>query len=1071
MSIGLSGSLMNIGSSAFKDCTALKSVIFCDGVTILESQIFSGCSNLNSVHLPRTLERIQSAAFANCTSLTEIYIPNSVTYIADDAFEGILEMTFQCDLGSYATEFALDHQFSIIPTKIDEEEIVSPLNTDNSYYIHNYDGLSASGVMSMEVHYEMTDNADVTPNAITIHVYDYAAFKENTLTLDGVLCTDYTYDEETGRLTVPVKETSGTLRFCLKPLRYESLTSYARLICTDSIGNESVVVIGAVNSLMPVLNISAREETSESMVHVSGLALPDTEVSLYVDGDLAKEVKANKVGDYSADVSLGNDLVDGKEYVITAKAADRNGSEVEAQTNVTYRYTAPELVDFVMIYGSKRIDLLEIQGMRPVETFRSIPFRFEVNFKNAQNLDKVYVVSTRNNVKKYLEAKWDEELELFVAEGYFDPKDPNYVPGVISLEYVTPREKISFDQGIDFGSQEAIDALPQIWKDAEIDVLENTDTELSLDMKVGYDEEQISFQLSMITENIPSYINENNVLNYGYIKVSDDYDRIIYLRDQSSTASGDIEDKTTLSTIDFTTGQLTNYFIGEFRDYLGKRLGDEIGFGYIGSFVEMGFTIKDSYDNSMGIDDLSELYENNANISASQKKHFNEMVEAAHDVNTNVTLLKLSLTTLSLYGISILSFPATLAVAAGALLIGMYADAIMDYVMCDLYATAYGVEAKFKWAIDPSGYVYDKVTGERLSGVTVHAYWIENIDDDSTFFDHKPKGDEYGTLWDSLEYSQLNPLITDEEGQYAWDVPEGWWRVSYEKEGYETTWSEWLPVPPPQTDVNIGLTPLTVEHTHTVVIDKNVEVTCQEEGLTEGSHCSECGEILVAQQIIPALGHEFSTTWTIDKKATTSANGSKSKHCTRCDAKSSVTTINKASNVKLSTTTYVYNGKIKSPNIVVKDSKGKAISSSNYTISKPSGRKNVGKYTYKIKFKNQYSGTKSLTLTINPKGTSISSVSNSKKAFTMKWKKQSAKMATSRITGYQIQYSTSKKFSSKYTKSKTIASYKTTSKKITGLKAKKTYYVRIRTYKTVKVSGKSVKLYSGWSTVKKVKTK
>lgn len=42
-------------------------------------------------------------------------------------------------------------------------------------------------------------------------------------------------------------------------------------------------------------------------------------------------------------------------------------------------------------------------------------------------------------------------------------------------------------------------------------------------------------------------------------------------------------------------------------------------------------------------------------------------------------------------------------------------------------------------------------------------------------------------------------------GCYAWDVPEGWWRVKYEKESHETVWSDWLPVPPPQTDVNIGM--------------------------------------------------------------------------------------------------------------------------------------------------------------------------------------------------------------------------------------------------------------------------
>ena len=74
---------------------------------------------------------------------------------------------------------------------------------------------------------------------------------------------------------------------------------------------------------------------------------------------------------------------------------------------------------------------------------------------------------------------------------------------------------------------------------------------------------------------------------------------------------------------------------------------------------------------------------------------------------------------------------------------------------------------------------------------------------------------------------------------------------------------------------------------------------------------------------------------------------------------------------------------------------------------------------------------------------------------------------STQVTGYQIEYSTSKSFSSKYTKSKTISSYKTTSVTLKSLKAKKTYYVRVRTYKVV--DGK--KYYSSWSSVKYKKTK
>ena len=123
-----------------------------------------------------------------------------------------------------------------------------------------------------------------------------------------------------------------------------------------------------------------------------------------------------------------------------------------------------------------------------------------------------------------------------------------------------------------------------------------------------------------------------------------------------------------------------------------------------------------------------------------------------------------------------------------------------------------GASYKINWHIDPSGYVYDLDTGERLEGVTTTVYCVQmdETDDEQDFWNNPPtaSGAELEALkWDASECSQENPLITDAEGRYAWDVPEGWWRVKYEKDGYETTWSEWLQVPPPQTEVNIGMVP------------------------------------------------------------------------------------------------------------------------------------------------------------------------------------------------------------------------------------------------------------------------
>ena len=101
--------------------------------------------------------------------------------------------------------------------------------------------------------------------------------------------------------------------------------------------------------------------------------------------------------------------------------------------------------------------------------------------------------------------------------------------------------------------------------------------------------------------------------------------------------------------------------------------------------------------------------------------------------------------------------------------------------------------------IDPSGYVYEAVHSNRVPDVTSTIYYRELTEDN------------YGNVvekavkWDAEAYAQENPLFTDEDGMYQWDVPSGDWQVRFEKEGYEAAQTEWLPVPPPQLDVNIPI--------------------------------------------------------------------------------------------------------------------------------------------------------------------------------------------------------------------------------------------------------------------------
>ena len=232
--------------------------------------------------------------------------------------------------------------------------------------------------------------------------------------------------------------------------------------------------------------------------------------------------------------------------------------------------------------------------------------------------------------------------------------------------------------------------------------------------------------------------------------------------------------------------------------------------------------------------------------------------------------------------------------------------------------------------------------------------------------------------------------------------------------------------------------------------------TCKATGVKTYT-CSVC-KGTKNETIAKLTTHSYKTTTT---KATLTKNGSIVKKCTVCGKVASNTAIKYAKTFKLSTTTYTYNGKVKTPSITVKDSAGKTLKkNTDYTVTYASGRKNVGAYKVIIKMKGKYSGTKTLTFKINPAKTTVSKLTAGKKSITVAITKKSTQ-----VTGYQIQYSTSKTFSKATTK--TISSYKTTKYTLKSLSAKKTYYVRVRTYKTV---GKT-KYYSGWSTYKYVKTK
>lgn len=161
----------------------------------------------------------------------------------------------------------------------------------------------------------------------------------------------------------------------------------------------------------------------------------------------------------------------------------------------------------------------------------------------------------------------------------------------------------------------------------------------------------------------------------------------------------------------------------------------------------------------------------------------------------------------------------------------------------------------------------------------------------------------------------------------------------------------------------------------------------------------------------------------------------------------------------LSKTTYTYSGSAAKPSVTVKHGTATLVKGTDYTVSY-SNNTNVGTGKVTVTGIGEYSGTISLTFTINPVIPTISAVAAVNNGFTVKWNRVSTQ-----CNGYEIRYSTSSSLSGATTKK--IASATVTSNSITNIKDRTTYYVQMRTYKTV--DGKTY--YSSWSSSRKVTTK
>ena len=804
-------------NGVFEGCTNLKSAVIEDGTTIILPYLFYRCTGLETIRIPNTVTAIGSNAFSYCSK----------------------ELTAFCPKYSNVMIMLVDQHINCVSSNDKRNLIPKILDESNSYY-----SITSSANLSVSCAYKIQDSIFGKASNLSLRVYipTGAEIVDESLYYDKALCEKYTVKDN--YIQIPVTAKTGKITFKLDITENCKLQTYAILNYTLD-GKSDYDIIDVINEDVDLISLNADDVTSYSRIKVSGIAPVEKDVTIYADEEQVATLKANKVGSYNGEITIPN-TEDGQSYIIKAVSTDNSGKEISAKKSVLYQENAPELTEFIMTYNGKKYDLMS--GKKQNITFileryhGGYPFRFTAKYLNPDKIKNVVITSTRNQITKKMIAVYDEKTDSFIADGYFDNSDHDYVPGKINITYTPKPDENKIHSALENNLNMSNDDLSDEWKNANITVVKDTDDEFEAEIKLS-------------DNKIITYSQNNNIsledLNRLYFP--EEYkDSDTNSKNAEPVGSGD----TAISTVT------------EFIKKLGKKFGTNAIHSTVDSYQETGempsITIKDdskksfvtiiwdsakdafittgtSYvgtyfikENNIGaswaesasawgliygigkpvydfaitdqkrIDDAQADIYNSTTLTAEQKEYAIEKTKQIEWAYAGLAGARIATVLLNSY---ISAHCGPLGPPVNTLLnilSGMAFDIIEDHLDDSLeHFKSGGKGSIFNWSIDPSGYVYAAVTSNRIEGAMVTAYWIPYDDEDETYWDNPDE--TKAVVWDSDEYSQFNPLTTDTDGNYAWDVPEGWWKVKVEKEGYETYTSEWLPVPPPQTDVNINL--------------------------------------------------------------------------------------------------------------------------------------------------------------------------------------------------------------------------------------------------------------------------
>ncbi|HEM5095318.1 TPA: leucine-rich repeat protein [Streptococcus suis] len=578
---------------------------------------------------------------------------------------------------------------------------------------------------------------------------------------------------------------------------------------------------------------------------------------------LAQDIVSDMNGQFEAVFNLDFEKLfdvpvkQGDNFKIRA-IATVEGVQVKADSeNIIFEESLPTLSSLIMKYGGKEYDLADGEADNGQLIFKpGQEFEFVVRLENDIDVAYLEVLTSRNGVVKKVHLSKQETDDLddtshtYTFKGLFDPANPDFVPGDFVLR-VVPKPVIGAEVLADMWKFKQLKSKMELLVNEEkIDYATYLKQLFSLNNHSKQTDKHSRYYLDLIIPFLKDITNaaEENNTDLKFVKCINAFSKIILGREEAENSKVENSILPTIAGAADSVSRLLEIW-DSYQDILKLDSADEVSkatmFSNLLGSAEVGlqaveFLLLELLYNDvlneakiLGVDkNFIEKFEKGHNLymyTAAVPFVYNSIANVGKFAGGPGKLFSAAFTGVKAVGDGAIkfinwaksgfdgnkdlkdwekipTFDELKNVAYKDMMLSFYYDLNSEYSkkfgssfwsnFTGSITTPFNLNLEsYTPIIDPSGRVLNSVTGKPVVNATAKVYYKDK--------------DGKEVFWNAGDYSQLNPVLTTIHGEYAWDVPEGLWKVKIEKDGYEVAESDWLPVPPPQTEVNFNLQPKT----------------------------------------------------------------------------------------------------------------------------------------------------------------------------------------------------------------------------------------------------------------------